>query len=256
MTEESVSSSAANPLTVLLLGATGATGRLLLAQLLARGHSVRAIVRGTDSLPEQIREHPGLALTRAPVLELDGDALQQLVLGCDAVASCLGHTLGFKGIFGPPRKLVTRALRRVCVAVADNRPAKPARLVVMGSSGVRNADADERISLAQAGVSGLLRWTMPPHRDNELAAEFLRTGIGQDDAFVEWAVVRPDSLENREHVSRYVIHPSPIRSAIFDPGTVSRVNVAQLMRRLIEGGELWEEWKGRMPVIYGREPRL
>lgn len=37
---------------ILVAGATGATGRLLTSELLNRGHSVKAIVRSPDSLPE------------------------------------------------------------------------------------------------------------------------------------------------------------------------------------------------------------
>ena len=242
-------------ITVLLLGATGATGGLLLGQLIAQGHEVRAIVRSRDSVPSELRAHPKLALTQGAALDLDDDALRRHVEGCDAVVSCLGHTLSFKGMFGAPRKLVTASVRRVCDAITESRPRSRLRVVLMCSSGVRNRDVSEPISLAQSVVIFLLRWLLPPHRDNEQAAEHLRTQIGQNHPFVEWTAVRPDGLVDEDEVSEYDLHASPTRSAIFDAGSVSRANVAHFMNRLVTDDETWDEWHGRMPVIYGRERR-
>jgi hypothetical protein len=94
---------------------------------------------------------------------------------------------------------------------------------------------------------------LPPHVDNEQAAEYLRTKIGQDNRLIEWVAVRPDGLVNGEEVTAYEIHPSPIRSAIFDAGKVSRINVAHFMAELATEEALWSTWKGQMPVIYSRE---
>ena len=47
--------------TVLVVGGTGRTGRLLVTQLLARGVRVRAIVRAAERLPEAARRDPRLA---------------------------------------------------------------------------------------------------------------------------------------------------------------------------------------------------
>jgi hypothetical protein len=94
---------------------------------------------------------------------------------------------------------------------------------------------------------------VPPHRDNETAADYLRTKIGQNDTEIEWAAVRPDSLFDEDEVSDYELHPSPIRSAIFNPGRTSRINVAHFMADLITNRDVWKKWKGRMPVIYNQE---
>ncbi len=102
---------------------------------------------------------------------------------------------------------------------------------------------------------GLVRALVPPHADNEQAADYLRTAIGQGHAAVQWAVVRPDSLRDRDAVSAYEAHPSPIRSAIFDAGHVSRINVAHFMAELATGGAAWARWRGQMPVLYDSETR-
>lgn len=236
---------------ILIVGASGATGRLLAEQLLNRGHCVKVIVRSPASLPEALRKQEHLVVIQASVLDLTAAQLAQHVYGCDAVASCLGHNLTFQGIWGQPRRLVTDATQRLCAAVKANQSAQRTKFVLMNTVGNRNRDLNEPISLAQKGVIGLLRLLTPPHPDNEQAAEVLRTQIGQHDPLLEWAAVRPDSLLDEAAVSEYEIHPSPLYS-IFKPGKTSRINVAHFMAELITDDNTWQQWKGQMPVIYNR----
>jgi nucleoside-diphosphate-sugar epimerase len=237
---------------VLVAGASGATGRQLVEQLLNGKHQVKIIVRTPENLPESWKNHQQLQVISASILDLSHQELKELISDYDAVVSCLGHNLTFKGIYGKPRKLVTDATSRLCEAIKAHRPKSPIKFVLMNSSGNSNRDLNEPISLAQKGVIGLLRLLLPPHADNEQAADYLRTQIGQNDAFIEWVAVRPDGLINEDTVTDYEIYPSPIRSAIFDAGKVSRINVAHFMARLIEDNRLWHTWKGQMPVIYSK----
>lgn len=244
-----------SPRCILVAGATGATGRRLVAELLAQGHSVRAIVRTGSRLPAEIRGHPQLSVIEGSLLDFDPAALQSAVAGCDAVASCLGHTLSFRGIFGPPRRLVTRAVARLCAAIDAGAPAQPVRFILMCSAGVRNHDVDERVSFAERCVLLALRLLVPPHADNEQAADFLRVNIARANPNIEWCVVRPDSLQEGDEVSEYELHDSPTRSALFNAGQTRRVNVAHFMARLATGETAWHRWRYRMPVIYNREKR-
>ena len=239
-------------MTNLVVGASGATGRLLVAQLLDRGQSVGVIVRAPDSLPEAIRHHERLTVIHASVLDLRDDELAQHVKGCTAVASCLGHTLNLNGIYGHPRRLVTEATIRLCNAVKTNESNTTTKFVLMNTAGNSNRDLHEPISFGQRCVIGLVRLLLPPHVDNERAADHLRTGIGQDDKSLEWAVVRPDTLIDEDQVTEYEVHPSPTRSAIFNAGRSSRINVAHFMADLITTSNIWDRWKGKMPVIYNK----
>ncbi|MCG8701069.1 MAG: hypothetical protein MI922_23655, partial [Bacteroidales bacterium] len=58
---------------------------------------------------------------------------------------------------------------------------------------------------------------------------------------------------NEEQVTAYEAFPSPIRSAIFNPGKTSRINVAHFMAELITHDDVWMQWKGKMPVLYNEE---
>lgn len=239
-------------MTVLVVGASGATGRLLVRQLLDRGRSVRAIVRSPERLPEDIRSRANLSVIHASLLELSDAEMSEHIDGCNGIACCLGHNLNFKGVFGHPRRLVTDATRRLCNAIKANGPQEPVRFVLMNTAGNSNRDIPERASFAQQCVIWLVRVLVPPHLDNERAADFLRTEVGQADKDIQWSVVRPDSLLDEDKVSGYDLHPSPIRSAIFDAGETSRINVAHFMAELLTADQLWHQWRGRMPVIYNR----
>jgi len=156
-----------------------------------------------------------------------------------------------KGLYGQPRRLVTDATRRLCGAIKTNKPEEPVKFVLMNSAGNSNRDLLEQISFRQKCVIGLLR-LLPPHVDNEKAADYLRTTVGQNDGAIEWAVVRPDSLIDESEITEYEVHPSPIRSAIFDAGLTSRINVGYFMADLINDDDTWNKWKGTMPVIYNK----
>jgi len=239
-------------MTILVVGASGATGVCLVEQLLKEKQNVKIIVRSPEKLPKSWKNNKRLIIISASILELSDKELIEYVSGCDAIASCLGHNISWKGIYGNPRKLVTDAVRRITNAIQVIKPPKPIKYVLMNTTGNSNRDINEPISFGQKCVIGLLRLLLPPHVDNEKAADYLRTKIGQKNSFVEWVAVRPDGLINEEEVTEYELHPSPTRSAIFDPGKISRINVGHFMASLITNDVLWTTWKGQMPVIYNK----
>jgi len=68
-----------------VFGANGSTGRLVVQQGLALGHTVRAVTRHPDAFPAF---GPGLEVMGADVF--DTDAVDRAVVGSDAVISSLG----------------------------------------------------------------------------------------------------------------------------------------------------------------------
>ncbi len=241
-----------NEKTSLVVGASGATGMNLVEQLLKRGQNVRVIVRYPEKLPESWKSNNSLQIISASVLELSDSEMSEHVDGCQAIVSCLGHNMTWKGIYGQPRKLVTDVTRRLCNAIEVNNSKKPTKFVLMNTTGNRNRDLYEPISFGQKCVIGLLRLLLPPHVDNEKAADYLRTQIGQNNDLIEWVAVRPDGLTNEEEVTEYEIHASPTRSAIFNAGKTTRINVGHFMGHLISDDVFWNTWKGQMPVIYNK----
>ena len=183
-------------------------------------------MRSKNNLPESIKSNRNVTIIQASILDLSVAELNEYVEGCNAIVSCLGHNMSFQGIFGKPRKLVTDATKRLCSAINEGEPKSTVKYILMNTVGNRNRDLPEKISFSEKCIIWLLRLLVPPHIDNEEAADFLRTKIGQNDNTIKWVVVRPSSLIDEEDVSEYKTHSSPTRSAIFNDGKVSRVNVA------------------------------
>jgi nucleoside-diphosphate-sugar epimerase len=234
--------------TVLVVGGTGRTGRLVLGQLLSRGAAVRAVVRALDKVPADVRSNPRLTLVEGELLSFGDEEFLDLVRDCDAVISCLGHTTSVTGIFGSPRDLVTRATEFLCRAIAVSEPAKPVRFILMSSVSVnRPGGLDTRRGSFERMVLSVLRVLMPPADDNQEAADFVLKRIGDDHRFVQWAVVRPDTLTDGD-ASAYNVDEGLVDS-LFSPGKTARANVAGFMCELALGDEVWARWKGKLPVI-------
>ena len=220
-------------------------------QLLGRRQEVRVIVRSPHKLPAEVLGNPNTTVIEASVLDLTDEQMAEHVHNCDAVVSCLGHVMDLHGMFGDPKKLCTDATRRLCHAIEENSPPKPTKFILMNTVGVPNPDLEEKRTRFERGLLILLRHTLPPHRDNETAAEHLHRSVKEENRHIEWCSVRPDSLIDAE-VSPYDITESPT-TGILTGRPTARSNVAHFMAELIENAELWSRWKFRMPVIMNAE---
>ena len=236
-------------MTTLVVGASGATGKHLVNKLLKGGHQVKVIVRSSAILPEAWKADNNLRIIEASVSELSELEMAGLIKDCEAVASCLGHNLTWKGIYGKPRRLVTDTIDLVCRAIKKNQPSSPVRFALMNTTGVLNKDLNEPNSFAQKSLLSVLRLLLPPHVDNEQAAEYLRSTVGQNDPYIEWSSIRPYNLINADEATDYETYASPSKPAVLDPRKVSRINVGYFMADLMTNDELWNQWKGQMPVI-------
>ena len=234
--------------TVLVLGATGNTGFPLVKQLLTRGYSVRVIVRSLDKFSQELLKNPKLKVMNENLLDLNHEQLCQTVKDCGNIVSCLGHTMSLRGIFGEPRALVLEAVKRICIAIKDTDIKVKKKFLLMNTVGNRNPG--ENVTTSEKFVLYLLRYLVPPHYDNEAAAAYLRDEISSENDFVEWVVIRPDSLINDE-ISPYEVVSSPPRT-IFNGLKSTRSNVAHFMCECIENPSTWHRWKGKMPVVFDK----
>ncbi len=240
-------------MTTLVVGASGATGRHLVNHLLNLGQKVKVVVRSPGKLPGTWKKNERVSIIEASVLVISEGKMADYIKDCQSVVSCLGHNLTWKGIYGQPRKLVRDTVDLLCRAIKRTNPGEPVKFVLMNTAGNSNRDLNERVSKGQRLIIGLLRLLLPPHPDNEKAADYLRVQVGQKDPAMEWVAVRPDSLTDEDQVTPYELHASPTRSALFNPGKTSRINVGHFMAQLLADQDLWTQWKGQMPVIYNKQ---
>lgn len=235
-------------LTVLLVGGTGRTGQRVLEQLLSCGISVRVIVRSAQKLPAGASENSKLTVIEADLLSLSDEDLLRQVRGCDAVISCLGHVTSLKGVFGPPRDLVTRMTTRLCRAIEALKPAKPVKFILMNSVSVNHPGGlDTRRGMFEKAFLWMLRGMIPPAKDNQQAVNFLYGNIGTTNPSMQWVAVRPDTLLEGD-VSEYTLHETLV-SSLFKPDSTNMANVARFMCELVTNPKTWDDWKEKLPVI-------
>lgn len=228
--------------TTLVVGATGATGRFVVQQLLEKGLPVKVVVRSKDRMLEALGEAncpKSLTILEGSILDLTDDSLKTQVSDVDAIVSCLGHNLTFKGIWGKPRRLVTNTIERLSKACGS----RPTKFLLMSSDGVSLPHDDQR-NMAERTVLFLLRHLIPPHADNEQAAKCL-----QRQTQLQWIGVRPTDLIDEPSPSKYTIYEKPA-GGLFGSGAVSRINVAKFMVDLLINESLFEAHKGKFPVIH------
>ncbi len=237
---------------VLLLGASGATGRLVLKQLLDKQIETKIVIRAHSGISESHQNNKLLESIVGNISEFSPDEYSKLVADCDTVISCLGHNISFKGIFGKPRKLVTNCIKNICSAILTTKTDKT-KLILMSTTAYRNTQVKENYGVGDRAILSSLYYLLPPHRDNVDAGLYLVNTIGVDKPKIEWVMVRPDGLIDEENESEYKIHQSPNRSPIFDPGKASRINVSGFMIKLLLDEKLWNEWRYNLPVLYNAE---
>ena len=169
------------PARLLVLGATGGTGRQLVAQALERGFSVTAMVRNPSKLTIT---HPQLTVVSGNVL--DAASVEAAVRGQDAVLSALGHKR-----FYPPNRILSAGTANVLRAMETHGVA---RFVCETSLGI--GDSAWRMGVYYTLFT--IPVVLPFYYWDKTRQERVIAGSG-----VEWVIVRPGLLNNGEKRGRY-----------------------------------------------------
>ena len=163
---------------VVVLGAAGRTGRLIVAEALRSGHQVTAAVRNPASVPAA----PGLHVERADVR--DAESLRAVFQGHDAVVSAIGASgRRADNLYSDGARATVSAMQVTGVK----------RLLAITSVGVRHDDPHHAW-----WYRGLIR---PIGAD--LYADMTRMEEIVRDSDLDWTFVRPTYLQDREPTGSY-----------------------------------------------------
>jgi putative NADH-flavin reductase len=208
--DRSAGATGSRPTRVLIVGATGGTGRQLVAQALERGLAVTALVRNPSRLTIA---HPQLTVVRGNVL--DGDSIAEAMRGQDAVLSALGHKRYF-----PPNRILSEGTRNV--------------LRAMEAQGVRRFVCESSLGIGDgAGRLGVyytlftIPVVLPFYYWDKARQERIISASP-----VEWVIVRPGLLNNGAKRGRYR-HGRGIGSFLWTV-RISRADVADFMLDQLE----------------------
>lgn len=195
---------------ILIVGATGGTGRRLVAQALERGYAVTALVRDPAKLTV---DHPRLAVVAGNVL--DAASVGRAMAGQEAVLSALGH----KRFFWPTR-ILSEGTRVLLAEMAAHRVR---RLVCVTSLGI--GDSAGRMGLPYTLFT--IPVVLPFYFWDKTRQERLVAASG-----VEWVIVRPGALTDGE--KRGVRRSGPRVGSFLWTVRVPRTDVAAFMLDQLE----------------------
>lgn len=213
---------------VLILGATGRTGKLLLHQALERGLEVRAIVRDKTKVNATSEQ---LELIEGDVF--DGALLNEALMGCEAVLSCLNISRTSDFPWAPlrtPEDFLSRMMEAL-VAAMDRQGVQ--RVIITSAWGV----GDSRVE-----IPWWFRWVIDhsnvgkAYAQHELQERLLR------ESKMDYTCVRPVGLTNANKLKTLVV--SKAKSP--KPGLlISRRHTAKFMLDSLEEGTYVKD----LPVI-------
>lgn len=206
-TQTSGAAAATRPTRVLIVGATGGTGRELVTQALVRGFDVTALARDPSRLAVT---DPRLTVVRGDVLV--PASLDEAARGCDAVLCALGH----KRFLGPTT-IQSEGTRNLIDA--------------MGRQGIKRLVAETSLGLGDsAGRMGLvgtlltLPLVLPFYFTDKARQERVIAGSDRD-----WVIVRPGALTSGRATGRYRQGPGAAAGDYLWTRSVSRADVAAFM---------------------------
>jgi len=198
------------PARVLIVGATGGTGRQLVAQALERGYAVTAIVRDPSHLKV---EHPQLTVMQGDVL--DPGSVEAVMRGQEAVLSALGH----KRFFYPTR-ILSEGTRNILRAMETHGVP---RLICETSLGI--GDSAGRMGLYFTFF--IIPVILPFYFSDKARQERII-----EKSNVEWVIVRPGVLTNGKKRGRS--RHGPHIGSFFWTVRISRADVADFMLNQLE----------------------
>lgn len=193
------------PKRVLIIGATGGTGRQLVEQALERGYTVTALIRKPPKL--QIN-HPQLNVIQGDVL--NEGLVDKAMTGQDAVLCALGHRQYFY-----PTRILSEGTRNILRAMETHGVA---RLVCETSLGI--GDSAGRMGVYYTFF--VIPLILPFYYWDKTRQERL---IARSN--VEWVIVRPGALSNgkkQKHLRESGHVGSFVRTV-----RISRADVADFM---------------------------
>ena len=197
---------------ILVLGATGRTGKLFVQIAVAQNHQVTAVIRNMrDAIMPDVNYIEGLPT--------DEKLLTTLLKGMDAVVVSLNINRTSDNPFAKvvsPLTLISDSVRAVCSAMEKNNVK---RIVSVSASGVGDSWNDMFLA-----VRWLIRSSniWKAYEDHDRQEQILRQSA------LDWTIVRPVMLNNKEQDEYKAVIGKPTG------GNISRKGVAKFILDSLE----------------------
>ena len=209
---------------ILVIGASGGTGREIVKQALQAGHQVTAFVRKPPAVADEILARANLAIGDA----LNLNQIRSALAGHDAVADSLGSSMSgpFKEVhlFSESTKVLIEAM------IAEN----VRRLVCVTGIGAGDSQGHGGFLYDQVIQPVLLRGV---YEDKDRQEQLIEA------SGLEWIIVRPAMLTNGESVGQTY---ATTDLALVHGGSITRADVAAFVVAQMTS----DEWLHKHPLIF------
>jgi uncharacterized protein YbjT (DUF2867 family) len=205
---------------VVVLGATGATGRLIVGKAVAKGHEVVALVRSREKAADLAGAELVEGDARDPV------ALTRAIAGCDAVISSLGTAMSpFREV-----TLLSTATRALVGVMAEQNVR---RLVCITGLGAGDSRGHGGFFFDWVFLPLMLR---KDYQDKNRQEDAIRAST------LDWTIVRPTVLNGKP--ARGGIKALTDLSGVHG-GTIARADIAEFVVEQLAT----DAWLRKAPLI-------
>lgn len=209
---------------ITIFAATGGVGRHVLAQAVAAGHDVTAVVRDPQKLSEDVRAFEADLTTAVPT------KLEAAVEGKDAVLSCLGRrSASDAGVAPQGTRSIVRAMQATGVR----------RIVAISAAPISTVPSPGRPKPPKhdPGDGFFMRNLLAPLTKAALREPYADLALMEDvlrDSGLDWTIIRPPRLTDRPLTGAYrTAYGQNLRRGL----SISRADVAHLMLRVLDQPE-------------------
>ena len=199
---------------IIVFGATGASGKEVVKQALASGHTVTAIARNPAAFTLQ---HPNLMISKGDVMQQE--TFEKEIAGKGAVISCLGTGTSLK-----PTTLYSAGIENIISAMNKGGVN---RLICI-SAGALETNKEMGFFICAFLKLVLQKILKNPYADMRLMEKLV------EKSNLDWTIIRPARLTNKPPEKKYRI---ALHSHIRKPWSIARADLANFMLGAIENNE-------------------
>jgi putative NADH-flavin reductase len=187
---------------IIVFGATGGTGKLVVSQALQAGHKVTIVVRNPDAFDIQ---HQNLETLKGDVFQ--SNSFEKAIMGQDVVVSCLGtQKREPTTVYSDGTLNISKAMQKAGVK----------RLICLSAGAVIVPPKSN--FLMKFVIKNILQKVFKNlYSDMLIMEEMLRTSD------LNWTVIRAPRLKNSKHTGHY---RTAINEHLTRPSSISRADLA------------------------------
>ncbi len=206
---------------IALFGGTGRTGKQFLEQALAKGYSVKALVRSPQKVEQQSKQ---LDIMQGDVL--NAEDVSKTIAGTDIVVSLFGY------VKGSPKWLQTNGTKNIIAAMKKH---DVQRIISLSGGGLSYPEKDEPKFMDHL-IRGIMKLAVPKVLNDAIEHHKVLENSG-----LQWTIVRGPRLTDEARKGDYRVGWVGVNAST----SIGRADLADFIVQLVEE----EQYDYQMPFV-------